>query len=168
MVLSVEDVIGEYRSEEIITDSHGKQIKHTIMVVDKIVDRIVKMMISREKLKRPYGVIVVAEGLAEYLPHQYLEGIPRDDHGHISVASVNLGKMLSKLVQDAYKKATGNSRKVTGLQLVMNRVELSHMRSMSCWARKSASAPTARSSNRSSTASCSLGRWTTGSTLCAL
>ena len=117
MVLSVEDVTGDYRSEETVTDKDGKQSKHTIMVVDKIVDRIVKMMLSREKLKRPYGVIVVAEGLAEYLPQQYLEGIPRDDHGHISVASVNLGKMLSKLVQDAYKAATGKSRKVTGLQL---------------------------------------------------
>lgn len=117
MVLSVEDVIGEYRGEETITDKDGKQSKHTIMIVDKIVDRIVKMMLSREKLKRPYGVIVVAEGLAEYLPQKYLEGIPRDDHGHISVAAVNLGKMLAKLVQDAYKEATGKSRKVTGLQL---------------------------------------------------
>ena len=117
MVLSVEDVVGEVRGEETITDKDGKQSKHTIMHVDKIVDRIVKMMLSREKLKRPYGVIVVAEGLAEYLPQKYLEGIPRDDHGHISVAAVNLGKMLAKLVQDAYKDATGKSRKVTGLQL---------------------------------------------------
>lgn len=117
MVLSVEDITGEYRSEETLTDKDGKQTKHTIMVVDKIIDRIVKMMLAREKLKRPYGVIVVAEGLAEYLPQQYLEGIPRDDHGHISVAAVNLGKMLAKLVQDAYGKATGKSRKVTGLQL---------------------------------------------------
>ncbi len=41
-------------------------------------------------------MIVVAEGLAEYLPHKYLDGVPRDDHGHISVATVNLGKMLAK------------------------------------------------------------------------
>ncbi|MCC6509082.1 MAG: 6-phosphofructokinase [Pirellulaceae bacterium] len=117
MVLSVEDIVGEYRSEEIITDSDGKQTKHPIMVVDKMVDRIVKLMIAREKQKRPYGVIVVAEGIAEYLPHQYLVGIPRDEHGHISVASVNLGKMLAKLIADAYKAKTGKSRKVTGLQL---------------------------------------------------
>lgn len=117
MVLSVEDIAGEYRGEETVKDKDGKKSKRPIMIVDKVVDRIVKMMVSREKLKRPYGVIVVAEGLAEYLPEKYLKGIPRDDHGHISVAAVNLGKMLAKLVQDTYKEATGKSRKVTGLQL---------------------------------------------------
>ena len=65
------------------------------MHVDKIVDRMVKMMIMREQQNRPYGVIVIAEGMAEFLPQKYLEGIPRDDHGHIAIASINLGKMLA-------------------------------------------------------------------------
>jgi ATP-dependent phosphofructokinase / diphosphate-dependent phosphofructokinase len=60
---------------------------------------------------------VMAEGLAEYLPSKNLEGVPRDEHGHISISHVNLGRMFARLVQDAYKKQTGNSRKVTGLQL---------------------------------------------------
>ena len=38
-------------------------------------------------------------------------------HGHISISHVNLGRMFAKLVSDEYKKQTGNSRKVTGLQL---------------------------------------------------
>ena len=59
----------------------------------------------------------MAEGLAELLPMKYLEGIPRDEHDHISISHVNLGRMFSKLVSDAYKKQTGKSRKVTGLQL---------------------------------------------------
>ncbi len=117
MVISVEDIVGEYRSEETITAPDGTKSSKPVMVVDKMVERIVKVMTARDNQDRPYGVVVVAEGVAEYLPYKYLEGIPRDDHGHISVANVNLGKMLAKLVADAYKAKTGKSRKVTGLQL---------------------------------------------------
>ncbi len=48
---------------------------------------------------------------------KYLEGIPRDEHGHISITHVNLGRMFARLVSEAYKKECGKSRKVTGLQL---------------------------------------------------
>ena len=33
-------------------------------------------------------MIVMAEGLAEYLPMNYLEGVPRDEHGHIAISQV--------------------------------------------------------------------------------
>lgn len=117
MVLSVEDVVGALRGEEEVTNPDGSKTTRPIMHVDKIVDRIIKMMIKREEHGRPYGVIVVAEGMAEYLPQKYLEGIPRDDHGHIAIASINLGKMLADLITKAYAEATGGSRKVNGLQL---------------------------------------------------
>lgn len=117
MVISVEDIVGEFRSEESYQDAEGTWIKRTILVIDNLVEKIVKTMIAREKQRRPYGVIVVAEGVVEYLPIKCLEGIARDEHGHISVATVNLGKMLAKLVSDAYKARTGKTRKVTGLQL---------------------------------------------------
>jgi ATP-dependent phosphofructokinase / diphosphate-dependent phosphofructokinase len=117
MVLSVEDIVGDYRQEETITEPDGTQKTRPIMNVDKVIERMVKTMTTRDAQKRHYGVIVVAEGMAEYLPYKYLEGIPRDDHGHISIANVNLSKMLAKLLADAYKAKTGVARKVTGLQL---------------------------------------------------
>ncbi|MGN6544594.1 MAG: 6-phosphofructokinase [Aureliella sp.] len=117
MVLSVEDIVGEFRSDETVTEADGTQRKRPVMNVDKIIEKIVKMMVTRDKQKRPYGVIVVAEGVAEYLPYKLLEGIPRDDHGHISIANVNLCKMLAKLISEGYKAKTGKSRKVTGPQL---------------------------------------------------
>lgn len=117
MVLSVEDIIGPLRGEEQVVDASGNKKTRIIMNVDKIVQRIVKMMITREKQHRPYGVIVVAEGMAEYLPYKYLEGIPRDDHGHIAIASVNLSKMLADIIAKAYKVQTGKTRKINGLQL---------------------------------------------------
>jgi 6-phosphofructokinase 1 len=74
-------------------------------------------MLAREKEGKEYGVVVIAEGLAEFLPGKYLEGIPRDEHGHISIPQVNLCRKFSKLIADRYKSQTGQSRKVTGLQL---------------------------------------------------
>ena len=87
------------------------------MDVDRVISRIVKTMTARDAEGKHFGVIVLAEGLAELLPMKYLKGIPRDEHGHISISHVNLGRMFAKLVSDEYKRQTGKSRKVTGLQL---------------------------------------------------
>jgi len=118
LVISVEDIHGRYRSEETITDASGKTRIKPVMNIEEVVGRIVKTMRVREEEEgKQYGVIVLAEGLAEYLPSSQLEGIPRDEHGHISIAQVQLGRMFSKLVADEFKRQTGRSRKVVGLQL---------------------------------------------------
>lgn len=118
LVVSVEDIIGNYRAEESVTNPKTNETStRAIMDVDRVVSRIVKTMLAREEEGKEFGVIVIAEGLAEYLPMKYLEGIPRDDHGHISISHVNLGRMFARLVADAYKSQTSRSRKVTGLQL---------------------------------------------------
>jgi 6-phosphofructokinase 1 len=118
LVVSVEDISGEYAGEEEVTDQQtGDRAVRKIMNVDRVVDRIVRTMVAREKEGKQYGVIVIAEGLAEFLPAEYLEGIPRDDHGHISIAQVELGKMFAGLVSNAYQKQSGTCRKVNGLQL---------------------------------------------------
>jgi 6-phosphofructokinase len=118
LVISVEDIIGSYRTEETAINPVTKEAeRREVMDVERVVGRIVKTMVARDEEKKPFGVIVMAEGLAELLPSKYLEGIPRDDHGHISISHVNLGRMFARLVADAYKKATGRERKVTGLQL---------------------------------------------------
>jgi ATP-dependent phosphofructokinase / diphosphate-dependent phosphofructokinase len=118
LVISVEDIIGSYRTEETVVNPVSKEVeRREVMEVDRVVGRIVKTMLARDDEKKPFGVIVMAEGLAELLPSKYLEGIPRDDHGHISISHVNLGRMFARLVADAYKSAAGKERKVTGLQL---------------------------------------------------
>jgi ATP-dependent phosphofructokinase / diphosphate-dependent phosphofructokinase len=118
LVISVEDIIGSYRVPETYTDEDtGKSETHEVMDVDRVINRIVKTMTARDTEGKPFGVIVLAEGMAELLPMKYLKGIPRDDHGHISISHVNLGRMFAKLVSDEYKRQTGTKRKVTGLQL---------------------------------------------------
>jgi 6-phosphofructokinase 1 len=117
LAISVEDIIGSYRVSETVTDENGNTETNDVMDVERVVNRIVKTMTARDAEGKHFGVIVLAEGLAELLPAKYLKGIPRDEHGHISISHVNLGRMFAKLVSDTYKQQTGRSRKVTGLQL---------------------------------------------------
>ena len=114
-VLSVEDITGSLATEEIVNAESGK--KRKVMVLDRVIDRMVDMMMARERENREYGVIVIAEGLAEYLPIEHLEGVKRDDHGHISISSINLGAMLSRKLASRYTERTGRTRKINGLQL---------------------------------------------------
>ena len=118
LVLSIEDIIGELREEETTTDDKtGKTKTKPIMNMERVVARIVDMMLSREKENKEFGVIILAEGLAEFLPEKYLQGVKRDEHNHIAISQVNLGQRFAQLVRDGYKDRTGRSRKVTGLQL---------------------------------------------------
>ena len=87
------------------------------MNVDKVIKRIVLTMTTREREGKEYGVIVIAEGLAELLPEKYLEGIGRDEHGHISIAAVNLHDVFKDLITKEYTAQTGKKRKITALQL---------------------------------------------------
>ncbi len=118
LVISVEDIHGKFRTTEPFTDPKTRETKtRDVMNVDEVIKRIVRTMQARDREGKEFGVIVVAEGLAELLPFQYLEGVPRDDHGHIAISQLNLGRMLAKLVMDEYKKSAGKSRKIVGLQL---------------------------------------------------
>jgi 6-phosphofructokinase len=111
MVLSVEDMTGDLLTADLTS-------KRKIMDIDKVVAKMVKMIRYRdEKQGKEYGVIVLAEGLAEFLSDEVLKDIPRDDHGHISVAHVDLGKMFARRVAAEFEKQTGKKKKITGLQL---------------------------------------------------
>jgi len=118
LVISIEDIIGQYATEEDATNSKtGAVSKRKVMDMDKVIRRIVLTMTTREKEGKEYGVIVIAEGLAEMLPEKYLAGIGRDEHGHISISAVNLHDIFQSLITKEYTRQTGKTRKVTPLQL---------------------------------------------------
>jgi 6-phosphofructokinase 1 len=118
LVISVEDIDGKYRSTEDFTDPKTGETKtRPIMNMDQVIPRIVATMTAREKEGKEYGVIVIAEGLAELMPNKYLEGIGRDDHGHINIAAINLHDIFADLVGKEYNKQTGKKRKIVPMQL---------------------------------------------------
>ena len=104
LVLAVEDVSGS-----LAVDGH--------LSLDALVDRVVDLMIAREKRGKHYGTVVLAEGLAEMLPEDQIKNLPRDEHGHLSQGRIDLGKLVAMLVGRRYEARTKRKKKVTGLQL---------------------------------------------------
>ena len=119
LVISIEDIIGRYAdTEKYVHPKTGEPLTRTVMNVAEVINRIVKTIRVREEQEgKRYGLIVIAEGLAEYLPAEFLKDIPRDDHGHINIPQVGLGRKFAKAVMDEYTKQTGRKRRVTGIQL---------------------------------------------------
>ena len=117
LVLSIEDLTDEYMTSETVKDSKGETITRRIMNLDKVIGRIVQTMLAREKENKEFGVIVLAEGLAQFLPAKDLEGATFDDHGHLSLSQSNLANILIEHVNAAYTKATGKKRRVVAVQL---------------------------------------------------
>jgi 6-phosphofructokinase 1 len=118
LVISIEDLTDDFMTEESVTDPKtGTTTKRRIMNTEKIVDMIVHAILAREREGKEFGVIVLAEGLAQYMPARYLEGVTFDDHGNISLSQTNLARNMTKLVDTEYQRRTGQKRRVTGLQL---------------------------------------------------
>ena len=85
--------------------------------LDALVERIVDLIIARERRGKHYGTVVLAEGLAEMLPAAQTKDLPRDEHGHLSLGRIDLGKLVASRVTKRYERLTGRKKKVTGLQL---------------------------------------------------
>ncbi len=81
----------------------------------RVVDQIVDTMVAREGKGKHYGVVVLAEGLAELLAPGTTTR--RDDQGRVVLAAVDLGRTFAGLVSERYAARTGRKKKVTGLQL---------------------------------------------------
>jgi len=119
LVISVEDITGKYLiDEEGMDPETGQPVTRQVMNVHEVVGRICKTICARERDEgKEFGVIVLGEGLAEYLPSSYLQGVPRDEHGHIAIAKVNLSGLFSRLIAEEYTRQMGTKRRITGLQL---------------------------------------------------
>jgi 6-phosphofructokinase len=108
LVLAVEDVQGALAVDE------GGEPR---LSLDALIERIVDLIITREKRGKHYGTIVLAEGLAEMLPTTQIKDVPRDEHGHMSLGKVDFGKLVAQRVTKRYEEKTKRKKKATGLQL---------------------------------------------------
>ncbi|WP_428267434.1 6-phosphofructokinase [Haliangium sp.] len=118
MVLAIEDITGDFVKDEEITDAEsGKKRTEPRLNLDKLTDKIVDLILTRERRGKHYGTVVLAEGIGELMPESYLASLPRDEHGHISLGRVDFGKAVAQLVTDRYEQRTGRKKKVTPIQL---------------------------------------------------
>jgi 6-phosphofructokinase len=82
--------------------------------LDRLVDILETAMLKRIAHGRPFGVAVLAEGIALRLAGEdlarALPDVERDEHGHIRLAELELHRVLARLVRDRFKE---RGRKVT-------------------------------------------------------
>jgi ATP-dependent phosphofructokinase / diphosphate-dependent phosphofructokinase len=115
-------IAGEAHLVIALEDVHGRlalqgEDGERLLDVDGLVDRIVDLILTRERRGKHYGTVVLAEGLAEILPPEFIAGLPRDEHGHISLGRIDLGKLMADRVGRRYAQRTGRGKKLTGVQL---------------------------------------------------
>jgi 6-phosphofructokinase 1 len=110
LVLAGEDVVGDLALP-------GGNPDQPRLSLPGLVERIVELIVAREKRGKHYGTIVLAEGLAELLDEQAIKDLPRDEHGHLSLGRMDLGKLVAELVGKRYEVRTKRKKKVTGLQM---------------------------------------------------
>ncbi len=82
----------------------------------KLANEVVDMILLREKNNKYYGVVAVAEGLADKLPEKS-KPTQKDKHGNIIYGSIGVGGILRDKTIEVYKKRTGRSKKITYKQI---------------------------------------------------
>jgi ATP-dependent phosphofructokinase / diphosphate-dependent phosphofructokinase len=80
----------------------GEEFKREVISFSYICDIVEGAIIKRLALGRPFGVLILAEGLIEKLNRQELkelQDVERDDHGNIRFAEVDLARKVKAEVQ---------------------------------------------------------------------
>ncbi|MCB9542121.1 MAG: 6-phosphofructokinase [Myxococcales bacterium] len=119
LVVATEDLTGDLITTEERTDkATGEKTTHEVLDIERLCDKVVDLVLVREKRDRKYyGTVVLAEGLAELLPHSFIKGVNRDEHGHLSLGKVNLADLVATYAAKRYAERTGRAKKLRGIQL---------------------------------------------------
>ncbi len=118
LVIGVEDVVGALAVPETVADpDSGSRRTEVRLSLPALADRVVDLILAREGRGKLYGTVVLAEGLAEMLPEEVLGGVTRDEHGHVSLGRIDIGKLVAKVAAERYETRTGRAKKITGVQL---------------------------------------------------
>ncbi len=93
-----------------------EDIEDDIMDLDRVASDIVDKILEREKHKKFYGVICIAEGLADKLPDN-LKPVEKDKHGNIILAAAEVGRTIREAVCNLYEERTGRKKKIIYKQI---------------------------------------------------
>lgn len=84
--------------------------------INELAKKIVDQIIAREKEKRNYGVICVAEGLVDKLPDDKVAK-EKDKHGNIYYGLTEVCKLIADAAKKEYFKRTGKNKKIIPRQI---------------------------------------------------
>lgn len=105
LVLASEDL------DEGLADEDGK------LDLAALSNRIVDIMLARERNGKFYGVVVLAEGLAEALPDSELTQVSRDAYGQLKYSQLDLARLVSERTAACYKQRTGRKKSIKSKEL---------------------------------------------------
>ena len=135
LVIGMEDIPDEWRTteptvnpktgEEVVDEKTGKPLMRIVFDTQAIVNRIVDTLVARDNEGKSYGVVVMAEGIGEYLPlteirkclseDEYRKLKP-DEFGHFPVSQLKYSSRIGRLASEEFKRRTGKDKKINGLQ----------------------------------------------------
>jgi 6-phosphofructokinase 1 len=82
----------------------------------KAADEVVDLILARAADDRHYGIVCVAEGLADRLPDE-LKPRQVDKHGNVMLGEAQVGKLLAEEIERRYAARVGKSFKVRSKQI---------------------------------------------------
>lgn len=92
-------------------DIEGDQVD-----IEALAEKIVDKILLRERYHKYYGVIAVAEGLADRLPDKY-RPTEMDKHGNIIFGTAFVGRVIGDRASQLYEEKTGRKKKITYKQI---------------------------------------------------
>ncbi len=84
--------------------------------LDLLAGQIVDTIIARERRDKYYGVICIAEGLADRLPDKH-RPTEKDRHGNVILGTAEVGRLVRDHVEKVYHERTGRKKKITYKQI---------------------------------------------------
>ena len=92
----------------IIPEEYGTN-PNGIITIKEVADVLETTMLKRIVNNRPYGIALIAEGIGGRLdPKEFqkatYDGVERDEHGHVRLAEVDLGRVLRHEVRQRFRK----------------------------------------------------------------
>jgi len=94
----------------------NEDIGGRVMDVEKIAAGIVETILIRERKNKYYGVICLAEGLAEKLPDK-IKPVEKDRHGNLLFGAAEVGRIIRDTAEKIYTKKTGRKKKIIYKQI---------------------------------------------------
>jgi 6-phosphofructokinase 1 len=134
LVIGLEDVPDAWWSEEVtvspktgqqVLGDDGKPLMRKIIDLEALSERILKTVVARLEEGKPYGVILMAEGLGEYLPLDAIQKCVSEDEyaslepdafGHFPVSQMKFSSRVGRWIAAEAEKRTGQKLKISGLQ----------------------------------------------------
>lgn len=104
-----------------------EDIKEKVLDIKKLANKMVELIVKREQDGKYYGIICVAESLADILPDEY-KTREVDRHGNVNLGRTEVGRIIRDAVISCYAKRTRKKKKIIYKQIgyeVRNREPIS-------------------------------------------